>query len=273
MTPAGWSLEQFVLLGAAWMFGGLLPAGALALGLRRWVGRDRSLGVAMIVWGLGNLAVAALIGLYLRVDTVMLTLPAPRCEAAAAAQGGPVHTLVWPLRRAGEPAREVVLQGQPGECPLAPQAERLRVRRAALAGGERLLTPEPGDDNDPALVMLAWGGFGLFGLLFGSAWLANAGGGRAAATPPPPAGWRGSIGALIAQLGGLLLLAAVVTPFFLPGSTMRGLQFGLRGAAAAMACFLLANLLRGSGHPARLLLLVVAGGALLGMADVLQHGR
>lgn len=271
MTPAGWALEQFVLLGAAWMFGGLLPAGAVAWTLGRWIERDRALGVAVAFWGLGNLAVAALIGLYLRVDTVVLTLPAPRCEAAADAQGRPLHTRVWPLQRAGEPAREVVLQGQPGECPVAPQAERLRVRRAALAGSQRALTPEPIDDNDPALVMLVWGGFGLFGLLFGSAWLANARGGAAVAVPPP--GWRGSIGTLIAQLGGLVLLAAVVTPFFLPGSTMRGLQFGLRGAAAAMACFLLANLLRGSVHPARLLLLVVAGGALLGMADVLQHGR
>jgi hypothetical protein len=272
MTPTGWALEQFVLLGVAWMFGGLLPAAALALALRRWVGRERSLGVAMIAWGLGNLAVAALIGLYLRVDTVLLTVPAPRCEAAVDAQGRPVHTLTWPLQRAGAPLREVVLQGQPGECPLALQAERLRVRRAALDGPRHPLTPDPGDDNDPALVMLLWGGFGLFGLLFGSAWLANARGGRAAAEPPPP-GWRGSIGSLIAQLGGLVLLAAVVLPFFLPGTTMRGLQFGLRGAAAAMACFLLANLLHGSGHPARLVLLLVAGGALLGMADVLQHGR
>lgn len=271
MTPTGWALEQFVLLGAAWMFGGLLPAGAVAWWLRRRVGRDRALGVAVIVWGLGNLAVAALIGIYLRVDTVMLTLPAPRCEAAVDAQGRPVHTLTWPLPRPGAALREVQLQGKPGECPLALQAERVRVRRAALDGSERLLKPEPVDDNDPALVMLVWGGFGLFGMLFGSAWLANARGGQAANVSPP--GWRGSIGTLIAQLGGLALLAAVVTPFFLPGSTMRGLQFGLRGAAAAMACFLLANLLRGSGHAARLLLLVVAGGALLGMADVLQHGR
>lgn len=271
MTPAGWALEQFVLLGAAWMFGGLLPAAALAWVLGRGIGRDRALGVAVAFWGLGNLAVAALIGFYLRVDTVVLTLPAPRCEAAADAQGRPVHALTWPLQRAGAPLREVVLQGQSGECPLSPQPERLRLRRAALDGPLRVLAPEPRDDNDPSLVMLVWGGFGLFGLLFGSAWLANARGGAAAAAPPP--GWRGSIGTLIAQLGGLMLLAAVVTPFFLPGSTMRGLQFGLRGAAAAMACFLLANMLRGGVHPARLLLLVVAGGALLGMADVLQHGR
>lgn len=270
MTPAGWGFDQIVMLGVLWMFGGAGLVALVAAMVGRRVPAERRYGAAMLAWGLGNLAVATLGGAYLRLDTVVLTLVPTRCENAAVGPAQPMsHTLVHTLQRPGEPVHDVVLPAQPGDCPATLEPQQLRLRRDALAGSARAVHPEPPVDGDPLLIVVAWGGFGLFGLLFASGMLSQAGHPQPA---PAVAAWRRSIGTLIAQLGGLALLAAVVIPFVLPGSTARGMQFGLRAGAAAMACFVLSNGLLGSLRPWRLLILLVAGGALLGMAEVLRTG-
>lgn len=269
LTPAGWGFDQIVLLGVMWLFGAPVPLGLLAALLGRWVGKSRTLGAAMLLWSLGNLAVAALAGAHLRLDTVQLTLTPTRCEVAHQGQEPAAHHLVFALQRPGEPPHDLLLRRLPGDCPATLVAETMRVRRDALAGPERLVVPESPIDGDPLVIVLVWSGFGLFGLLFASATLTQAAGRRPA---PAVAPWRAGIGKLVAQLGGLLLLAAVVVPFLLPGSSLRSVQFGLRAAAAAMACFMLANGLLGSLKIWRASILLVAGAALLGLAELLRAG-
>lgn len=269
LTPAGWGFDQIVMLGVLWMFGSPVPMGLLAAVVGRWAGSSRSLGVALLLWSLGNLAVAALAGAYLRMDTVRLTLLPTRCEAAHQGQEPAAHNLVFALQRPGEPPHDLVLGRLPGDCPAKLVPETMRVRRDALASPARLVVPEAPIDGDPLVIVLVWGGFGLFGLMFAGATLAQAAG---APQAPVVAAWRGGVGRLLGQLGGLLLLAAVVVPFLLPGSALRGVQFGLRAAAAAMACFIVANALVGTLGVRRGLLLLLAGAALLGMAELLRAG-
>ena len=61
MTPAGWMLDPFIFLGFGWAFGGVLPCMLLGLLLGRAHGTALGAGSALLLWGVGNLLVAALV--------------------------------------------------------------------------------------------------------------------------------------------------------------------------------------------------------------------
>ncbi len=285
MTPSGWTLNSIALAGFAWTFGGLL----LAAGLGALVGRRRGitagLGSALLLWALGNLLTVALTLLYWHVDTTVMALPVQHCEAATDHRERQVFFALPDGRR---------VQMQAGSCPEAPPPEPLRLRKDDLASARNPLTADWAADTDkPVAMAVTWGGFGGIALLMALVLLGptpqtpRAGHashqrdgnrrGQASGTPAPQAvqatsavaAWRLTIAEIIGGLGLLLFLAAFIAPFFLSGSTERGIQFGMRCVAMAMACWFLSGLLAGSLQWTAALFLLFFGGAMAGIAQLL----
>lgn len=274
MTPAGWMLDPFVLLGFAWAFGGVLPCLVLGLLLGRARGPALGVGSALLLWGLGNLLVAALLVVYVEVDSTVLTLQATRCEPSADSRGEPLRTLFYAVQRPGEPAHEARTPPQSGACPegrLPAERVPLRLRKDALAAAAPRVAAEEVEGSAALPAAVTWGVFGVFGSFAGGLLLAHHRGGRPAPPLMPVAPWRLSLGRLLSSLGVLLLLAAFVAPWLLGSGFERGLVLGLRTGATALGCWIVAMLLageRGAGAGAAFLSLFAL--AMLGVAELLR---
>lgn len=276
MTPRGWLIDDFALLGVTWIFGGLLLSLALgaAIGMRR--NATQGLSAGLLLWGAGNLLVSAAVVAYLLVDTVTLKLAPTRCEPQSAGVGKPAHRQYHAVHRPGEPAHEVAMPAAEGVCPethIAPVP--LRVRRDALAASAPLIDADRIDDR-PLAIASIWGAFGAFSLLGGALLRGHGSSGRrtparAAAPPRPPAAWRQSIGMLLSQRGLLVFLAAFIAPFFLDGSSERAWQFGLRAAGTAFALWLLAGITAGTMTWVPGFVLVAFSAALIGFAELARR--
>lgn len=278
MTPSGWLTNEVTLFGVAWMFGGALvcaPVGWL-VGRRRGV--ELGIGSGLVLWGLGNLVVVGMMALLVHVDSVVVKAVATRCEPATDGQGRPERTLFHTVQQPGAPVHEWRGTTAPGLCPEGPpDVAVLRLRRDALATSTLRIPAEPivGDDDTPLAVMVTWGIFGAAGLLMGGLLSAQTGEGRPRANPAaaaPVAAWRQRLGILMSQLGGLVFLAAFIAPWFLPGSTERALQLGMRCVASALGLWLMAGLLARTMHVGAAVFLVTFGGAMLGFAELARRG-
>jgi hypothetical protein len=279
MTPTGWMTDDFAAWGAAWMFGGLLLALPIGVLIGRWKGPEAGIGSGMLVWGLGNITISAMTVLFMQVDSKVLHLKPLQCEPGTDSRNRPLRTLTYGLQRPGEPARVVTTLCTRGLCPEgSPQADALRVRTDALASGAPRIAGEWADDDKPLAVMSIWGAFGAFALLAAGLLLGHwrqTQSGRPApdpATPRPVAAWRSSMGNTLAQLGGLVFLAAFVIPWFLDGSTERALQFAMRCVASAMGMWVLAGLLARTMAWGAAFFLLFFGATALGVAELLRRG-
>lgn len=168
MTPTGWLTDDFAILGALWIFGGVLLCVGVGAATGLLLGTEKGLGAGLLLWGLGNVAVAALTALYLWVDSTEVALHVARCEPLASSSGKPTHRLSFELERPGAAPRQAALQPIAGPCPLdTDQPLQLRVRRDALGAGAGPLAAEVVDDR-PQVIAAVWAAFGSFGLLAGS---------------------------------------------------------------------------------------------------------
>ncbi len=274
MTPAGWTQDTLIGIGFAWMFGGLLLAALLAVLVRRAFGVVAALASACLLWGLGNLVVAALVLVQANWDTTVRQLPFARCEATAGAKA--LHTVFFML----PDERLVRMPAAAGPCPHADGPALLRLRKDALASAQPVLVGEwAEDEGQPRVVALVWGLFGAVGLLFGVVMLspspnpkrARVGGAKAkaGAAPAAVARWRVSIGDLLSGVGLLVFVAAFVGPWLLPGSSQRALQFGLLCGSTAFGIWFVAGLLAGQMNAAAALVLLIFSTALFGVAQLL----
>ncbi|MCA0244023.1 MAG: hypothetical protein LCI02_24670 [Proteobacteria bacterium] len=275
MTPAGWMLDPFIFLGFGWAFGGVLPCMLLGLLLGRAHGTALGAGSALLLWGVGNLLVAALVVVYVEFDSTVLTLQATRCEPSADRDGQPLRTFYYAVQRPGEPAHEARTPAESGACPagrLSADGVALRLRKDALASAAPLIAAEEVEGGAALPAAITWGVFGVFGSFAGGMLLAHHRDRRGHAPPPAPvAPWRLNLGRLLGSFGGLLLLAAFIAPWLLGGSMERGLVLGLRTGATGLFCWIAAMLLggeRGAGAGAAFLCLFAL--AMLGVAALLR---
>ncbi|MFT3822061.1 MAG: hypothetical protein QM750_31345 [Rubrivivax sp.] len=272
MTPAGWMLDPIVLLGFGWAFGGVLPCVLLGVLLGRARGATLGAGSALLLWGLGNLAVTALVVAYVELDTTVLTLQATRCLPSADGRGQPLRSFLYAVQRPGEPAHEARTPPDSGPCPQGPlPSERLRLRKDALASAAPVIAAEEVEGGAALAAAITWGMFGVFASFAGSLLLAHHRGGRPAPPRQPVAPWRLGIARLLGSLGGLLLLAAFVAPWLIGGGFERSLVLGLRTGATALGCWIVSMLLggeRGAGAGAAFLGLFTL--AMLGVAELLR---
>jgi hypothetical protein len=272
MTPAGWMLDPFVFLGFGWSFGGALLCVALGFLLGRARGPTLGAGSALLLWGLGNLLVAALVVVYVEFDSTVLTLQATRCLPSVDSRGQPLRTFFYAVQRPGEPAHEARTAPDSGPCPEGRlPAERLRLRKDALASAAPLIAAEEVDSGAALAAAVTWGVFGVFGSFAGGLLLAHHRNRGPAPPPRPLAPWRLGIGQLLSSLGMLLLLAAFIAPWFVAGGMERSLVLGLRTGAAALGCWIVSMLLageRGAGAGAAFLSLFAL--AMLGVAELLR---
>lgn len=275
MTPSGWTLNTVVAWGAAWMFGGTIVSAVLGTLVARRRGGTFGMGSGLLLWGLGNLMVALTAWVFVQSDSVVLTLTATRCEPSTDRQQQPLHTLYHGVQRPGEPAHEVVAGSQGGVCPESPMpVDALRVRKDALAGPDALVNAEWADADTPLAIIVTWSAFGGFAL-FGAALLLAHGASpalRSRRPAGPPAAWRQGLGSLLGQLGLLLVLAALVVPHFLPGSTERSIAFGLRTGATAIGCWIVAGLLARTTDWAAAAFLALFVLVMLGIAELVRFG-
>lgn len=273
MTPAGWMLDPFVFLGFGWAFGGVLPCALLGVLLGRARGATLGAGSALLLWGLGNLAVAALVTVYVEFDSTVLTLQATRCEPSGDGRGQPYRSFFYAVQRAGEPAHEARTPSESGLCPEGRlPAERLRLRKDALASAAPVIAAEEIEGGAALAAAITWGVFGTFASFAGGLLLAHERSRRRPASPAAPvAPWRLGIGRLLGSLGGLLLLAAFIAPWLVGGSFEHKLVLGLRTGATGLGCWVAAILLageRGAGAGAAFLSLFAL--AMLGLAELLR---
>jgi hypothetical protein len=291
MTPSTWTVDTLVAYGALWMFGGAF----VAVGVGALVGRrDPSLGVGcgLLTWGAGNLLVSVLLALMTYVDATVLTLPLQSCEpdsASGSAAGASATSPAATAPSAYQPVFRLATAGQADRLVLGPKLDRpcpgrpgervdLRIRKDALAASTHRLAGDWADDDKPVAIMTIWGVFGGAGLLFGGLLAGHRRLSKASGKNPQRvhdkviAPWRKTIGALLGQLGLWLFLGSFVIPFFLDGSTDHAVQFGLRTASAAMACWLLAAGVAGTLNVAATGALVLLAGGLLGLAELTRLG-
>lgn len=275
MTPSGWTFNNLVALGAAWMFGGMIVGGLLGAWVGRRRGATRGMGTGLLLWGLGNLLVALLVWVFVQFDSTVVRIVATRCEPSGSTAKGPYFTLYYALQRPGEPAHEVTAGGRAGVCPESPMpVDALRVRKDALAAPTALIHADWADDDAPLAVIVTWSAFGLFAVFGASLLLTH---GDPSPLPPqrpqgPVAAWRKGIGSLIGQLGLLLVLAALIAPHFLPGTTERAIAFGLRTGATALGCFIVSGLLAGSMAWPAVAFLMIFVLAMLGVGELVAMG-
>ncbi len=272
MTPAGWMLDPFVFLGFGWSFGGALLCAALGFLLARAHGPTLGVGSALLLWGLGNLLVAALVVVYVEVDSTVLTLQATRCEPSADRDGQPLRTWFYAVQRPGEPAHEARTVAESGPCPQAQlPAERLRLRKDALASAAPLIAAEAVDSGAALAAAVTWGVFGVFGSFAGGLLLAHHRNRGPAPPPKPLAPWRVGSARFLSSLGVLLLPAAFIVPWLVSGGMERSLVLGLRLGATGLGCWIASMLLageRGAGAGAAFLGLFAL--AMLGVAELLR---
>jgi hypothetical protein len=297
MTPSTWTVDTLVAYGALWMFGGVF----VAVGVGALVGRHNptlGAGIGLLTWGAGNLLVSVLLALMTYVDATVLTLPLQSCEAdpapgpARAASASPPAAAATPaatapasyqpvfrLQTAGRPDRVVLGPKLDRPCPGRPgERVELRIRQDAMETQNQRLVGAWADDDKPVAIMTIWGVFGGAGLLFGGLLAGHQRLAKSSAKVQQRAHeaviapWRKTIGALLGQLGLWLFLGAFVAPFFLDGGTDRAVQFGLRAASAAMACWLLAAGVAGTLTVAATGALILLAGGLLGMAELTRLG-
>lgn len=263
------------------MFGGVLPALGLGFAVGRLYRVEAGIASGLLLWGLGNLAVAAGVALFIHVDSTVVSARLSRCEPLAPDRGRSMQqqffrvpaaaTLAAGLREISTPP----LQGLCAEDP-NPTDIALRVRKDDLRGTAALIPGEAADDDKPVVIMVLWSIFGGAGSLIGGVLLASTRPGRRPqqARPAPAvavAPWRRSLATSVAQLGLMIFVAAWVAPWFLEGSTERSLQFGFRCAALALACWFSANIVAGSLTWGASISLLGMGGVLLGLAEVVRR--
>ena len=182
-------------------------------------------------------------------DTTVVTLKATRCEPSVDNRQRPYRTLFYAVQRPGEPAHEATTRGERGVCPESPMpVDPLRLRKDALAGPAPLIVGDHAGDDAPMAVSVTWGVFGVFAVFAASLVLAHGRGHRSrpSGIPGTVAPWRLGLGSLLGNLGLLLVLAALIGPHFLPGTTERAIAFGLRTGATALAVWVVAGLLAGT---------------------------
>lgn len=275
MTPSGWTIDTVVAWGAAWMFGGMIASAALGTLVARRRGGTFGMGSGLLLWGLGNLLVALTAWVFVQFDSVVLTLTATRCEPSLSRQQQPMHTPYYAVQRPGEPAHEAVTGSRSGVCPESPMpVDALRLRKDALAGPDALVHGELADDDTPLAIIVTWSAFGVFAL-FGAGLLLAHGASSTARPkrlPGPLAPWRKGLGSLFGNLGLLLVLAALIVPHFLPGSTERSIAFGLRTGATALGSWIVAGLLARTMDWAGAAFLALFVLVMLGISELMRFG-
>jgi hypothetical protein len=273
-TPSGLHLEDLLLAGVGTLFGGLLVAAAVGALVGRWRGGTVGLSTALLMWGVGNLLVAATGVVLVRFDSQVLNLPVARCVPADGSRRP--HRDLWLRLPAplvdGQP-RHVYAGRVPGVCPGADSpapSEPVRVRNDDFAAPRATIRGELAHDDKPVLIGVLWGMFGGAGVLMGSLILGNDTPSRVP-SPRPVAAWRRTIGELFGGLGLMLFLAAFIVPFFLDGGAQRQVQMGLRSVAAAMSCWVLAGRLAGTMPWGTVIFLLFFAGVMLGFAELIRH--
>lgn len=275
MTPSGWMIDNFVGWGAAWMFAGALLSVLVGVLVGRRRSVERGVGTGLLLWGVGNLLVALAVVAYMELDSTVVTLKATRCEPSTDNRQRPLYTLYYAVQRPGEPAHEVTARGQRGLCPESPMpVEALRLRKDALASPAALIEGDHAGDDAPMAVSVIWGAFGVFAVFGASLMLAHA---RARPAPAarsagPVAPWRLGLGQLLGNLGLLLVLAALIGPLFLPGTTERAIAFGLRTGATALGVWIVAGLLAGTMQWPAVAFLLIFVLAMLGVGELVLWG-
>jgi hypothetical protein len=268
-------MDNFVAWGAAWMFGGALLSVLVGVLIGRRRGAGVGAGSGLLLWGAGNLLVALAVVVYMEVDSTVVTLKATRCEPSADNRQRPMYTLYYAVQRPGEPAHEATARGQRGVCPESPMpVDALRLRKDALAGTAALIQGDHAGDDAPMAVSVTWGAFGVFAVFGASLLLAHGRGtpSRPTRSPGPVAPWRLGLGSLLSQLGLLLVLAALIGPHFLSGTTERAIVFGLRVGATALGVWIVAGLLAGTMTWPSFAFLTIFLLAMLGVGELVLWG-
>lgn len=273
-TPSGLQLEDLLLAGVGTLFGGVLVAAAVGALVGRWRGGTAGLGTALLMWGVGNLLVAATGVVLVRFDSQVLNLPVARCVPADGSHR-PYRDLWLRLPAPlvdGQP-RHVFVGRVPGVCSgddSPPSDEPVRVRNDDFAAPRATIHGELEHDDKPVLIGVLWGVFGGAGVLMGSLILGSDAPSRAP-SPGPVAAWRRTIGELFGGLGLMLFLAAFIVPFFLDGGAQRQVQMGLRSVAAAMGCWIVAGRLARTMPWGTVMFLLFFGSVMLGFAELIRH--